>query len=160
AVPTVTELDASDLLVPEPPPPGRPRRRVRWKALISIAGIAGLAIAAYTGVGDAREHKLPGPVPLAAALVLQAPAPLSAGWARVALCRRSSNRQALRSGLYTSQLTKYLPAGGFVQAASQVALSSDENGMAAAALRLPVFSLCQVAGALTVGSLVALNGDL
>jgi len=159
-VPTVTELDASDLLVPEEPPPGRRRRRVPWKALISIAGIAGLAIAAYTGVGDAREHKLPGPGPLAAALVFQAVALFCAAWGWVALFPPSANRHSLRSGLYTSQLTKYLPAGGFVQAASQVALSSDEGGVAAAALRLPVFSLCQVAAALTIGSLVALNGDL
>jgi len=156
----VTELDASDLLVPEEPPPGKPRRRVRWKALISIAGIAGLAIAAYTGVGDAREQKLPGPGPLAAALILQVVALIAVAWGWVALFPHTANRRALRSGLYTSQLTKYLPAGGFVQAASQVALSSDETGMAAAALRLPVFSLCQVSGALTIGSLVALNGDL
>jgi glycosyltransferase 2 family protein len=160
AVPTVTEVDASDLVVPDTPPPGRPRRRVRWKALIGIAGIVGLAVAAYTGVGDAREQKLPGPGPLAAALVLQFVALICAAWGWVALFPPSANRGALRSGLYTSQLTKYLPAGGFVQAASQVALSSDESGMAAAALRLPVFSLCQVVAALTVGSLVALNGDL
>lgn len=158
--PTVTELDAGDLVVHEPPPPGRPRRWRRWKALIGIAGIAGLAIAAYTGVGDAREQKLPGPGPLAAALVLQAVALVCAAWGWVALFPASADRHALRSGLYTSQLTKYLPAGGFVQAASQVALSSDEGGMASAALRLPVFSLCQVAAALTIGSLVALNGDL
>ncbi len=156
----MTEVDASDLVVPEAPAEGRPRRRVRWKALIGLAGFVGLGIAAYTGVGDARQQSLPGPGPLIAALALQMAALVCGAWGWVALFPPTANRAALRTGLYTSQLTKYLPAGGFVQAASQVALSSDDTGMAVAALRLPVFTLCQVVAALTLGSAVALNGDL
>ncbi len=138
----------------------RRRRGARWKALIGVAGLAGLAVAAFTTVGDARDRALPGAWPMAAALGLHVMAVLFTGRAWVSLFPADADRPALASGLYTSQLTKYLPAGGFVQAASQVALSSQPGGMAAAALRLPVFSLCSVVAALTVGSAVALNGDL
>jgi len=137
-----------------------PRRRLRWQAVIGLASIAGLAIAAVSTVDDAREQALPGVAPLAAALVLQVVAMIfvARGWA--ALFPPGVDREPIIRGLYTSQLTKYLPAGGFVQAASQVALSSGETGLALAAVRLPVFSTCSLAAAGTAGAALAVVGDL
>src|SRR5690606_33435750 len=66
----------------------------------------------------------------------------------------------LVSSLYTSQLTKYLPAGGFVQVASQVTLSGHTSGLAAAAIRLPVFSACTVCAGATLGSVLAFDDAL
>jgi uncharacterized membrane protein YbhN (UPF0104 family) len=159
----MSDTDATDLAPIEPVPEGgdgTPKRKVRWRAVVGLAGIAGLAIASFTMVDDVREQALPGPGSLAGALALQFVAMVFAarGWA--ALFPPTADRIALMSGLYTSQLTKYLPAGGFVQAASQVALSSQDGGIGAAALRLPVFSLCSVVGAATLGSAMALDGDL
>jgi hypothetical protein len=151
----VSESDSADLL----PQPSRPRRG-RWKAVIGISSIVGLAVVAISTVDDAREQALPGAVPLAIALGLQFVAMVCAARGWVALFPESADRSALTSGLYSSQLTKYLPAGGFVQAASQVALSSETTSVGVAALRLPVFSVCSVVAAATVGSLLAFAGEL
>jgi uncharacterized membrane protein YbhN (UPF0104 family) len=133
---------------------------VRWRAVIGLASIAGLAIAAVSTVEDAREQALPGLLPLAAALVAQLVAMVAAarGWAT--LFPLDSDRRAAVRGLYASQLTKYLPAGGFVQAASQVTLSSQQTGMGVAAMRFPVFAACSVAAAATAGAVLVVAGDL
>lgn len=160
---SVTDVDASDLVPPTGPvseTPARGRRRVRWKALIGLAGLVGLAIAAATTVDDVREQALPGAGPLAGAFVLQMLAVVFAARAWVALFPPEADRLALASGLYTSQLTKYLPAGGIAQAASQVALASSNGGMAAAAMRLPLFSLCSVLAGVTFSTGLVVDGDL
>lgn len=131
----------------------------RWRALVAVLGIAGLAIAAYTSVDDVRQQALPSLQALTTALLLQFVALLSMAQAWIMLFPSHVDAAALARGLYTSQLTKYLPAGGFFQAASQVALSS-QDGMASAAVRLPVFSLCAIVAAATVGSGLALDSDL
>jgi hypothetical protein len=155
------EVALSDGDVSEPVAPGpKARSRLRWKALIGLASIAGLAIAAVSTVDDAREQALPGSAPLATALVLQFIAMFSAARGWVALFPTGVDRTAVIRGLYTSQLTKYLPAGGFVQAASQVALSGEDTGLALAAMRLPVFSTCSIAAAGTAGAALAVVGDL
>lgn len=154
----VSDSDAADLIARDAAP--KPKVGRRWKALIGLASIGGLAVAAFSTVDDAREQALPGPVPVGAALVLQFAAMVLAARGWVSLFPDGADRQALTRGLYTSQLTKYLPAGGFLQAASQVALSSEQSGIGAAALRLPVFSLCSVVAAATVGSALAVAGDL
>jgi uncharacterized membrane protein YbhN (UPF0104 family) len=155
----MTETDASDL-VPPPPEPEERRPRARWKGLIGLAGLAGLAVAAVATAREAGTQTLPGAGPLAAALVLQAVALMFAARAWVSLFPATADRKGLAAGLYASQLTKYLPAGGFVQVASQVALASQYGGAAAAALRLPVFSLCSVVAGASLGSLVAFDSDL
>jgi uncharacterized membrane protein YbhN (UPF0104 family) len=152
----VSESDVSDLAPPAPVP----TKGVRWKAVIGLACIAGLVLATATTVDDVRDQALPGAGPLAIALVLQTVAMAFAARGWVALFPADVDRRALTRGLYTSQLTKYLPAGGFVQAASQVALSSADAGMGAAALRLPVFSICSVVAAATIGSGLAVTGSL
>jgi hypothetical protein len=160
--PAGPDADAAAAAPPQPDvAPRRPaRRHLRWRAVIGLASIAGLAVAAVSTVDDAREQALPGAAPLAAALVLQVVAMVFAarGWATV--FPPDVDRRAVVRGLYTSQLTKYLPAGGFVQAASQVALSSRDTGIAVAAMRLPVFATCSVAAAATAGAALAVAGDL
>jgi uncharacterized membrane protein YbhN (UPF0104 family) len=152
----VSESDAADLV----PPEVKRRRGVRWKAVIGLASMAGLIVVTVTTVNDAREQALPGVLPLVIALTLQFVAMICAARGWVALFPGDADRTALSHGLYASQLTKYLPAGGFVQAASQVALSSQTATVGAAALRLPVFSVCSVVAAATVGSLLAFANAL
>jgi glycosyltransferase 2 family protein len=152
----VTDLDASDLVTSPP----QPRRRARWKAVVTLAGLVGLAIAAYATVGDTRDLELPGRWVIAGALALQLVALWFAGRGWVVLFPPDADRASLTAGLYMSQLTKYLPAGGFVQVASQVALSGSSGGMAVAAIRLPVYLLCFIVAALTFSAGVALDGDL
>lgn len=156
----MSESDATDLVAPAVAPAAVARPGVRWRALIGLASIAGLAIAAVSSVDNARQQALPGAPALAAAFALQIVAMVlvARGW--VALFPPGADRRALTRGLYTSQLTKYLPAGGFVQAASQVALSSQDTGLALAAMRLPVFSLCSVVAAATAGAVLAASPDL
>jgi glycosyltransferase 2 family protein len=159
----VTETDAGDLLptVAAPPRTARSRRARRaWKSAIGLAGLAGLAVAAVATARDAVVDTLPAPGHLAAALALHAVALMCAARAWVALFPPTADRRALAAGLYSSQLTKYLPAGGVVQAASQVALASEQGGASAAALRLPVFSLCSVVAGVSIGSLLVFDGDL
>jgi uncharacterized membrane protein YbhN (UPF0104 family) len=131
-----------------------------WRALIGLASIAGLTVAAVTTVDDAREQVLPGAVPLLVAVSLQLVSMIisARGWAT--LFPPAVDRQTVIRGLYTSHLTKYLPAGGFVQAASQVALSGPDGRVGIAALRLPVFATCSVAAAATTGAALVVVGDL
>ena len=154
----MTETDASDLELPSEGP-ARRRGGIRWKAVVGLAGLAGLAIAVVTTADDARGEALPSAGPVVAAVVLHMVALACASWAWASLFPPAVDRRALASGLYTSQLTKYLPAGGFVQMASQVALSS-QGDVAAAALRFPVFSLTYVLAGVTIGAGVAVAGDL
>lgn len=152
----MTELDATDLV----PHDARPPRGVRWKAVVGLAGLAGLGIAAYAVIGDARDRSLPGAGALALALLCHMVALALAAQSWIVLFPPGADRRSLASGFYASQLTKYLPAGGLVQAASQVALASGDGGGASAALRLPVFSLGYIVAALTVGSGLVFAGDL
>jgi hypothetical protein len=138
--------------------PEKPGSGPRWKPLLGLLGIVGLAIAAFSTVDDAREA-LPRPGPVAVALALQVVAVVFVARAWIALFPPTADRALLARGLYTSQLTKYLPAGGFVQAASQVTLSRHE-GVVSAALRLPVFSACAVVAAATVSSGLVFDTDL
>ena len=152
----MSDTDAGDLLAPPP----RPKTGVRWKAVVGLLGVVGLTIATASTVDDIKGRALPGWGPVVAALVLQTAAMVVAARAWVSLFPPRADRAALASALYTSQLTKYLPAGGFVQAASQVALSSHEGSMVAAALRLPVFSLSTVVAAFSLGSTLMFNTSL
>lgn len=152
-------MQAGDLLTPESPAPDKRRRRINWKAIIGLAGLIGLALAASASANKAQSQDLPGWGALGGAYALHVVGLMCAGQAWIALFPPSADRRALAGGLYVSQLTKYLPAGGFVQQASQLALSS-QDGVGSAALRLPVFALCGVAAGATGGSLLAFDSDL
>ena len=133
------------------------RRKVRWQAAVELLGLAGLVVAVATTVDDVQGKVLPGPGPLAAGLLFSGLALVSSGAGWAALFSRDADRRALVTALYTSQLIKYLPAGGLVQVASQVTLTGQSSGMTAAAVRLPVFSACTVCAGATLGSLLAFN---
>src|SRR5690606_19750281 len=117
-------------------------------------------VATVSTLDDARGKALPDPWALAASLVLNAAALFFGARAWTALFPPDVDRRALSSSLYLSQLTKYLPAGGVVQAASQVALSGQTSGMGSAALRLPVFSLCMAAAGALLSVPLALSSSL
>ena len=142
-------LDAGDLVSPET---GRPSALKRWQPVVGLVGLAGLAAAAVTTADDLHDQALPGLGALVAALGLQVIALLFAARAWIALFPPGADRRALAGGLYTSQLAKYLPAGGLLQVAGQVTLAGQQVGIAHAAVRLPVFSLCTVVAGATLGS--------
>ena len=126
-----------------------------------LLGLAGLTVAAFSMVDDVREQALPDVRALVIAFVLQIVAMVMSARAWVALFPPDADQRALASGLYTSQLTKYLPAGGFVQAASQVALSTTGPGdLGVTALRLPVFSLCNLVAGATISTVLVFDTDL
>jgi glycosyltransferase 2 family protein len=153
----VTELDAGDLV---PLRPGPPSRTKRWHALVGVIGLAGLTVAVLTVAHDVQDRRLPSIGAMAAALVLHVIALIfaSRGWA--SLFPADADRRALARSLYTSQLAKYLPAGGVLQAAGQVTLSGLSGGVRSAAIRLPVFSLCLVTAGATLASGLAFASDL
>jgi glycosyltransferase 2 family protein len=147
----VTDTDAADLLDRDGLAAASPKRR-RWQTLIMLIGLVAIAVAAISTVGDASDKALPGPGALCVAFFLVVTSLILVARAWATLFPETVDRQVLTTGFYTSQLTKYLPAGGFVQAASQVALSGPETGVGSAALRLPVFSLCAAAAGATLGA--------
>lgn len=131
---------------------------LRSKATVGILGLVGLGIAAVTTLPAGRST-LPAPAPLAAAVALLLVALGSVAQAWIALFPQGSDRRALARSIYVSQLSRYLPAGGFFQAAGQVALSS-EGDVGAAVIRLPVFAGCGVAAGATVGAALATQPHL
>lgn len=127
---------------------------------MTLLGLVALTVAAVTTARSADGQVLPGAAAMAGAFALHLVALTCAAQAWIALFPPGSDRRELARGLYTSQLTKYLPAGGFAQAASQVAFAGNQGGLKAAALRLPVFSLCSVVAGTTIGSMLAFDSDL
>lgn len=152
----MTEAQADDL---DSGVTGRSRKR-RWQALVGLLGLTGMAVAVVTTADDVQGKALPGPGAIAGSLVFGMAALVCAGAAWAALFPPDADRRALVSSLYTSQLTKYLPAGGFVQVASQVTLAGQATGMVAAVVRLPIYSMCTVCAGATLGSLLAFNDAL
>lgn len=154
----VTDLDSAEVV----PPANEEKaaRGARWRSIITLLGLVGLTIAAVTTARSADEQVLPGAGALAGGFVLHVVALMCAAQAWVALFPPEADKRELARGLYTSQLTKYLPAGGFAQVASQVALAGSQGGIKAAALRLPVFSLCSIVAGATVGTTLVFDSDL
>jgi hypothetical protein len=97
------------------------RRTIRL--VVFVLGIVGLIIAVRRGLDESRGQVLPDPPALivAGALTLASIALAARAWTELFDGRH--DRRALAGSLYASQLTKYLPAGGFVQAASQVSMT-------------------------------------
>lgn len=153
----MSDTDAADLIPQEEQRP----RRARWRAVVTLLGFTGLVIATITVVDETQDQALPGIGALAGAMGMQFVAMLMSARAWASLFPPSVDKPTLMRALYTSQLTKYLPAGGFMQAASQVALSGQErSGIAQAAFRLPIFSLCTVVASAVLSTLLALDPHL
>jgi hypothetical protein len=97
------------------------RRQIRLA--VFVLGLVGLIIAFKRAVDESRGEALPDAPALVIAGVLTLASIVLAGRAWTELFDRRHDRRALAGSLYASQLTKYLPAGGFVQAAGQVSMS-------------------------------------
>jgi hypothetical protein len=130
------------------------RRTIRL--VVFVLGIVGLIIAVRRGLDESRGQVLPDPPALivAGALTLASIALAARAWTE--LFDRRHDRRALAGSLYASQLTKYLPAGGFVQAASQVSMTVTAGarvGQAATAAAVWAFTTV-VAGCTLAAGLV------
>ena len=127
------------------------RRTIRL--VVFVLGIVGLIIAVRRGLDESRGQVLPDPPALiaAGALTLASIALAARGWTE--LFDRRHDRRALAGSLYASQLTKYLPAGGFVQAASQVSMTVTAGaGVGQAATAAAVWAFTTVVAGCTLAA--------
>ena len=131
------------------------RRRLLQSAVL-VAGLVGVAFVIWRTVDDARGQVMPSPLALTCAGVLTLVTILSSGRAWTALFTGFlDDRRALmglRGTFYLSQLTKYLPAGGLVQAASQMSMASAAGvPLGRVAVAFPVSAVCTIAAGATFG---------
>ena len=139
-------------------------RRLLQTAIL-LVGLAGLAVAVARTVDDARDQALPSAGALAVAGGLALVSILASGRAWVTLFQDvldgAKVRLRFEAGYYLSQLTKYLPAGGIVQAASQVSLAAATGApLGRLAVAFPVSVVGTVAAGATLGAGIALAGEL
>jgi uncharacterized membrane protein YbhN (UPF0104 family) len=137
----------------------------RLQTVILLAGLAGIAFAVSRTVDTAQDHVLPSAPAWAAAAVLALAAIVASARAWVALFSdlidEPASRAALRGTFYLAQLTKYLPVGGFAQAASQLGLAPTVGvPLKRAAVAFPVSAVCAVVACATLGSGLALDSSL
>ncbi len=100
----------------------------RWlQPAIYVLGTLGLLVAVLS-IDRPSLSDLPPPAIVGTVITLQIGSLIAAGeqWA-ILIDARGSDRIAAHRTLYLSQLAKYLPAGGFLQAASLIA-GSDREG--------------------------------
>jgi uncharacterized membrane protein YbhN (UPF0104 family) len=141
------------------------KNRRALQPVIFLAGLAGLALAVVTTVGDAQGTVLPSPPALVigGALCLVAICASARTWGALFgdTLRDRRSRAVMRGTFYLSQLTKYLPVGGVAQAASQLSLAPSAGiTVRKAAVAFPVSAVCAVAAGATLGSGLAVAGDL
>ena len=125
--------------------------------MILVVGMAGLAFAVARSVDDAQEQVLPSiqAVIAGSALAMLAIVASARTWAALFndVLDAKANRVALHGTFYLSQLTKYLPGGGVVQAASQLSLAPSSGvPMHRVALAFPVSAVCAVVAGATLGA--------
>jgi glycosyltransferase 2 family protein len=128
----------------------------RWlQSVILLVGLAAVAIVIEQTVSDTEGKVLPTAPAFAGAAVFCVVAIVASARAWVALfsdlVMTRPDRAALRGTFYLAQFTKYVPAGGLVQAASQVGL--------AGAIGIP-FNRVAVAFPVSVVGAVAAGGTL
>jgi glycosyltransferase 2 family protein len=108
-------------------------------------------------MGDSRHHAMPSTASLVTAGALSLVALVAVGRAWVSLFGRHlatrRDRVQVSGGFYASQLSKYLPAGGMVQAASQVNMAAAAGlPLGQVAIAWPVAALCSVIAACVLGA--------
>lgn len=137
----------------EPGPELAPVSRHRTlRLLVLVVGLIGLAIAARAAQVSSADTTLPPAwvVALAFGMVSLSLSCSARGWAALVGGR---DQHGAREAFYLSQLAKYVPAGGFVQAAGQVSLSTaDDVPARRAALAYVVFAACSVTAGLTISA--------
>jgi uncharacterized membrane protein YbhN (UPF0104 family) len=139
--------------------------RRRFQTAVLVIGLAGLAVAVASTVDNAREQVLPGADAFALAGGLALVSILASGRAWVALFRdvlaNLGERVRFEATYYLSQLTKYLPAGGVLQAASQIGLAVAAGVPGGrVALAFPVSVVGTVAAGATLSAGMALAVEL
>jgi hypothetical protein len=137
------------------------RRRLA-QSIIFVVGLAGIAVAIARTVDDASEQVMPSLVALIAGGVLALLGIMCSARAWAALfsdlVTSRASRAVLRGTFYLSQLTKYLPVGGVVQAASQLGLAPSAGvPLRRAAVAYPVSAVAAVAAGATLASGLALD---
>ena len=139
-------------------------RRLIQTAVL-IVGLVGIAVAFARTVDDARGQVLPSAGALVAAGGLALIAILASGRSWVTLfhdvLETRSQRRRFEANYYLSQLTKHLPAGGVVQAASQVSLAATTGvSRSRVALAFPVSIIGTAAAGATLSAGAALAPEL
>lgn len=122
--------------------------------VLLVAGLAAIALVVSETWHSAQKHVVPGPVALTVGGVAALVAILASAHAWVELfddlVTERPRRASLRDTFLLSQLTKYLPAGGAVQAASQIGLARSVGlPLRRTAVALPVSVVGAVAGSAT-----------
>ena len=130
-------------------------RRQLLQTTVYTVGLVGLVVAVAKAVDEANGQVLPGIGETMIAGCLLLVSVLLAGRAWVSLFEDLVEVRDLRRRLagtyYASQLTKYLPVGGIMQAASQVALTAATGTpLARVGVAYAVFALCSVAAGITL----------
>jgi hypothetical protein len=140
------------------------RRRV-LNIVLLVVGLIGIAWATSKTVSDAQEQVFPSVAALCVAAVFAFGTITASARAWVALFRdvveSRASRATLRGTFYLSQLTKYLPAGGVVQAASQVGLARAIGvPLKRVAVAFPVSVVGAVAASGTLASALVFDTNL
>lgn len=133
--------------------------RSRIRAAGFVAGIAGLAVAVAATADDVETSVRPSAAAFAVAAVAAIVSLFAAGrsWATL-LGVDGARRNEVVGALYLSQLSKYLPAGGLVQAAGQVTMSAGgvvSVGRAAVAFPIAALEIVVTGAALGAGLVFA-----
>lgn len=135
------------------------RRTVRLA--IFVLGLVGLVIALRRAIDESHGQALPDARSLIVAGLLTFASLILAGQAWVRLFDDRHDRRALAVSLYASQLTKYLPAGGFVQAAGQVSMTVTAGaGLGQAATATAVMAFTTVVAGCTLSAALVFAGSL
>jgi hypothetical protein len=132
---------------------------------ILVAGLAGIAFVISQTLDDSADQVMPSTPALvvAGALALVAITASARAWAVLFrdLLTTRSKRIALRGTFYIAQLTKYLPAGGVIQVASQLGLAPTAGvPLKRAAVAFPVTVIGALSACATFGCGLALVTDL
>ena len=135
------------------------RRTIRLA--VFVLGLVGLVIAFRRAVDESRGEVLPDARALTVAGALMLASIVMAARAWTELFDRGHDRRALAGSLYASQLTKYLPAGGFVQAAGQVSMSVTAGArVGQAATAAAVWALTTIVAGCTLAAGLVFAGSL
>lgn len=134
-------------------------RRILLPVLL-IAGVAAAVASLWAATNASDDSAIPSLQNWAGALVLSGGAMFTSGRAWSSLLAGRANDRSLIGALYVSQLAKYLPGGGVLQAAGAVGLSTgDDVSTARAAVAVPVSSLLTVAACGVIGAGTAIVGS-
>jgi len=140
-------------------PPGALGRNL--KAALLVIGLIGLALAARQALRDAEDVALPGPGALLVGFALTRLALSCSARAWVALLGSPADPHLVTGALYQSQLVKYLPAGGVVQAAGQVAMTATHGiPVRRVSLAYLTHAAATVAAGAALSAALVLSGDL